>query len=137
MFDRRLSPFDRLSKMYRFVFRLSAFPVYFPEITRISESLVETHGLNTHCMLVTVKIAQVTGVLNKQLNRYIGKQRIGDFGNFFWNFCKLKLYIFVGNLGKIIIWSIQKKNVKIVDSTKEKKYLEKEPFFLRANSTNL
>ena len=46
-FDRRLLPFDRLSKMYRNI-RLLTFPVYFPKITRISESLIETHGLNRY-----------------------------------------------------------------------------------------
>ena len=31
-----------------FVFRLSTFPVNFPKITQISESLIETHGLTTY-----------------------------------------------------------------------------------------
>ena len=48
-FDRRLLPFDRLSKMYR-INRLLTFPVYFPEITRISESLIETHGLSRYAI---------------------------------------------------------------------------------------
>ena len=38
--------FDKCRKCTElFVFRLLAFPVHFPEITRSSESLIETHGL--------------------------------------------------------------------------------------------
>ena len=45
--------FDKCQKCTEiFVFRLSAFPVHFPEITRISESLIETHGLSKNKFVV-------------------------------------------------------------------------------------